>query len=70
MGFEIIYRRDTGQILLSRRIAAPRDDLTPGEGEDKIFLSLDLADRPVTAFRVDHKVAKARWAKKLQEESA
>src|SRR5215218_6102381 len=53
MGLEIIYKRDTGQILLSRRIAAPRDDLTPGEGEDKIFLSFDLAGRPVTAFRVD-----------------
>ena len=53
MGFEIVYKKETGQILLSRRIAAPRDDLTPGEGEDKLFLAFDFADRPVSAFRVD-----------------
>jgi hypothetical protein len=53
MGFEIVYKKDTGQILLSRRAAAPADDLAPGEGEDKVFLSLDLENRPMTAFRVD-----------------
>ena len=53
MGFEIIYKKETGQILLSRRIAAPRDDLTPGEGKDKLFMAFDFGERPVTAFRVD-----------------
>jgi hypothetical protein len=54
MGQEIIYDADTGAILAVREIAAPRDDLAPGEGQRKIFLGeVDFEGRSLAAFRVN-----------------
>jgi hypothetical protein len=53
MAHEIIYDRATGQVLLARRIAAPRDDLQPGEGQGKLFIDFDPGDRLIAAFRID-----------------
>ena len=53
MGYEITYDRQSGYIVVVRETSAPRDDLAPGEDQDKLFLKFDFGDRPVSAFRVD-----------------
>jgi hypothetical protein len=50
---EVLFEVDTGTILLTRSIAAPRDDLVPAEGQGKLFVDFDPGDRPVSAFRVN-----------------
>ncbi len=53
MPHEIIFDTGTGRILITRKIDAPREDLLPGEGQSKLFLDFDFADRPVAAYKVN-----------------
>ncbi len=53
MAYEIIYERESGHILATRRSAMPREDMRPSEGQDKLFMVFDFGNRPMSAFRVD-----------------
>ena len=53
MPYEILYDKTTGQILTTRRIAAPRADLQPDEGQSKLFLDFDFGRLPILAYKIN-----------------
>jgi hypothetical protein len=50
--YEIVYDQATGEILAARPSAAPAEHLVLGQGQARLFADIELAGRPIAAFRV------------------
>jgi hypothetical protein len=53
MPYEIVYHKETRQILAARRTAAPREDVVLTPEQAVLFTDVDLGERPLASFLVD-----------------